>query len=134
MSIIAVADTHAALWYLYADPRLSPVVRLFIHKAVADRQEIAVSSISLVEVAYLVEKGRVPSSAYDDLAYALADPEQVFVEVPLTVAVSDSVRKVSRDEVPDMPDRIVAATGLYYNVPILSRDSRIRTANLKTIW
>jgi predicted nucleic acid-binding protein len=50
------------------------------------------------------------------------------------VSVSDSLRNIPRDEVPDMRDRIIAATGLYYNVPILSRDSRIRTANLKTIW
>jgi PIN domain nuclease of toxin-antitoxin system len=93
-----------------------------------------VSSISLVEVAYLVEKKRVLSTAYDDLARALADPEQLFVEVPVSASIADSLRNVSRDEVPDMPDRIVAATGLYYNVPILSRDSRIRAANLKTIW
>jgi PIN domain nuclease of toxin-antitoxin system len=98
------------------------------------RHDIAVSSISLVEVAYLVEKRRVPLTAYDDLAYALADSEQVFVEAPVSVAIADSLRNVPRSEVPDMPDRIVAATGLYYNVPVLSRDSRIRASNLKTIW
>ncbi len=85
----------------------------FIDAAAIAREDIAVSSISLVEVAYLVEKRRVPRTAYDDLAQALADPEQVFVEAPVSVAISDALRKVSRNEVPDMPDRILAATGLF---------------------
>ncbi len=134
MSIVGVADTHTALWYLYDDPRLSLRVGDFVDAAMLARHDIAVSSISLVEVAYLVEKRRVPLTAYDDLAYALADSEQVFVEAPVSVAIADSLRNVPRSEVPDMPDRIVAATGLYYNVPVLSRDSRIRASNLKTIW
>jgi PIN domain nuclease of toxin-antitoxin system len=33
-----------------------------------------------------------------------------------------------------MPDRIVAATGVYFNVPVISRDGRIRSANLRTVW
>ena len=134
MRIVAVADTHTALWYLYDDPRLSLQVGDVIDAAAIAAQDIVVSSISLVEVAYLVEKGRVPPTAYEDLATALADPEQVFVEAPVSVAISDALRNVSRGEVPDMPDRIIAATGLYYDVPILSRDHRIRASNLKTIW
>jgi len=35
---------------------------------------------------------------------------------------------------PDLPDRVVAATGLYFRVPIISRDRRIRAANLQTVW
>jgi predicted nucleic acid-binding protein len=44
------------------------------------------------------------------------------------------MRRVSRAEVPDMPDRVVAATGVYFGVPVISRDKRIRAANLKTVW
>jgi hypothetical protein len=33
-----------------------------------------------------------------------------------------------------MPDRVVAATGVYFGVPVISRDKRIRAANLKTVW
>ena len=134
MRIVAVADTHTVLWHLYDDARLSLQAGDLIDGAALNREEIAVSSISLVEVAYLVEKGRVPRTAFEDLSSALMDPEQVFVEAPLSMRICDSLRKVSRDEVPDMPDRIIAATGLYYNVPILSRDRRIQTAKLQTIW
>ncbi len=33
-----------------------------------------------------------------------------------------------------MPDRIVAATAVYLGVPVISRDGRIRAANLQTVW
>ena len=83
---------------------------------------------------YLIEKSRLPSSAYDDLALALADPEHVFTEAVFTAAIVQSMRNVSRAEVPDMPDRMIAATAVYFDVPVISRDRRIRAASLNTIW
>jgi PIN domain nuclease of toxin-antitoxin system len=132
--IAAVADTHAALWYLLDDIRLSAPARAIIAEATFARQKIAISAISLVEVVYLVEKGRIVSSAYEDLVRALEDTEHVFVEAAVSAAVVDSMRRVSRAEVPDMPDRIVAATGICLSVPVISRDGRIRGASLTTVW
>jgi PIN domain nuclease of toxin-antitoxin system len=82
----------------------------------------------------LVEKGRLAESAYEALAQALADPEHVFAEAVFTVAIVEAMRKVPRAEVPDLPDRIVAATAAYFGVPVISRDRLIRAAVLKTIW
>jgi PIN domain nuclease of toxin-antitoxin system len=130
--IAAVADTHAALWYLLDDPRLSAPA--LIREATISRNKIAISSISLVELVYLVEKGHLPLTAYEELAESLADPEHVFAEAAVSAAVAASMRLVSRAEVPDMPNRIVAATGLHLGVPVISRDERIRAASLKTIW
>lgn len=48
--IAGVADTHTALWYLFADSRLSSTAKDFINRAAARRQKIAISSISLAEV------------------------------------------------------------------------------------
>jgi PIN domain nuclease of toxin-antitoxin system len=132
--IAAVADTHTALWHLFSDARLSATAETFIHEAAAARRKIAISSISLAEVIYLVEKGRLPPAAYDELVQALADPEHVFTEAAFTSAVVQSMRQVSRAEVPDMPDRMIAATVVYFRVPVLSRDRRILAASLKTVW
>jgi predicted nucleic acid-binding protein len=44
------------------------------------------------------------------------------------------MRLVQHDAVPDMPDRIVAATALYLGVPVISRDGRIRASNVQTVW
>jgi PIN domain nuclease of toxin-antitoxin system len=132
--IAAVADTHTALWHLFDDSRLSAPARVFISEAAGARRKIAISTISLAEVVYLVEKKRLPPSAYQELTQALADPEHVFMEAVFTAAIVQSMRQVPRAEVPDMPDRIVAATAVYFDVPVISRDRRIRAANLKTIW
>jgi len=53
-----------------------------------------------------------PVSAYDDLKKAIADPEFVVEEAAFTADIVDAMRLVSRDEVPDMPDRMIAATGV----------------------
>ncbi len=134
MIISAVADTHAALWHLFDDARLSAAAEGFINEAAAARRKIAISTISLAEVVYLIEKNRLPSSAYDELTQVLADPEHVFTEAVFTAAIVQAMRQVPRDEVPDMPDRMVAATAVYFDVPVISRDRRIRAASLKTIW
>lgn len=123
--IAAVADTHAALWHLFDDARLSPIARALIDQAATERRKIAISSISLAEVVYLVEKGRLPLSAYDELAQALSDPEHVFAEVAFNASIVQSMRQVSRAEVPDMPDRMIAATAVYFDVPVISRDRHI---------
>jgi PIN domain nuclease of toxin-antitoxin system len=132
--IVGLADTHTALWHLLDDKRLSSVAGAFLLDAAKAGNKIAVSSISLAEVVYLVDKRRVPSSAYEDLVNALADPEHLLVEATLSAAVVHFMREVPRSEVPDMPDRIVAATAIHLGVPVISRDRRIRAANLTTIW
>jgi PIN domain nuclease of toxin-antitoxin system len=132
--IAGVADTHTALWHLFDDARLSAAAKAFIDEAATSRRKIAISSISLAEVVYLVEKNRLPSSAYDDLTQALTDPEHVFAEAVFTSAVVQSMRMVPRAEVPDMPDRIIAATAVYFDVPVLSRDRRILSTKLETVW
>jgi PIN domain nuclease of toxin-antitoxin system len=132
--IVGVADTHTALWYLHKNPRLSVTARTFMDDAAQAGHDIALSPISLAEIVYLVEKNRLPVSAYEDLKAALADPEYVIEEAPFTAAVVEALRQVPRAEVSDMPDRIVAATAVYLRVPVISRDGRIRSSNIQTVW
>ncbi len=134
MNIAAVADTHAALWYLLDDERLSLMAKRFIEQAAAGDAQVGVATISLAEIVYLVEKGRVPASAYEALRNALANRQHVFVEIVLSGEVTDAMRQVSRAEVPDMPDRIIAATGISLGVPVISRDGRIQASTVRTIW
>ncbi len=132
--IAGVVDTHAALWYLLKNPRLSTPARAFIDDAAGAGHDVALSPISLAEIVYLVEKGRLPVSAYDELREALRDPDFVLVEAPVTGEVVEAMRQVPRADIPDMPDRIVAATALYLGVPVISRDGRIRASNTQTVW
>ncbi len=113
--IAGVADTHTALWYLLKNPRLSATARGFMDDAARAGFDIVLSPISLAEMVYLVEKGRLPTSAYDELRKALNDPDYVLEEAPFT-------------------DRIIAATALYFGVPVISRDGRIRSSRVQTVW
>jgi PIN domain nuclease of toxin-antitoxin system len=88
------------------------------------------SVISLAEVVYLVEKNRLPKSAYADLKKALHDPDRALQEAPVTAEIIDAMLEVPRADIPDMPDRIVAATAVYFGVPAISRDGRIRASNV----
>jgi PIN domain nuclease of toxin-antitoxin system len=132
--IAGVADTHTALWYLFNDARLSVASGDFIDQAAAAGSQIVVSSISLAEMVYLIEKNRLPANTYPDLKAALDDPDHVFKEAPFTLEIVDAMRQVPRANVPDMPDRIVAATAVYFGVPVISRDGRIRGSNVQTVW
>jgi PIN domain nuclease of toxin-antitoxin system len=132
--IDGVRDTHAALWYLFADPRLSVSAKAAFDAAASSRRKILLSVISLVEVVYLVEKNRLPASAYADLKKALHDPDHVLQEAPVTAEIIDAMLEVSRADIPDMPDRIVAATAVYFGVAAISRDGRIRASNVETVW
>lgn len=132
--IAGIADTHAALWYLLKNPRLSETARNFMDDAARAGQDIGLSPISLAEIVYLVEKNRLSVSAYDEIKKALADPDYVIQEAPFNVAVVDAMRQIHRSDVPDLPDRIVAATAIFLQVPVISRDGRIRSSSVKTIW
>jgi len=54
--------------------------------------------------------------------------------IPLDEDVAMKVMEVPRQDVPDLPDRVIAATALLRGVPVLSRDDRIRSSSIKTIW
>jgi len=132
--IRAVADTHAVLWYLYNDARLSVVARTWIEGAVEAGEQIALSTITLAEMVYLVEKGRIDSAALSRLAAALDESGAVLVEVPIDRHIVQAMTRVPRADVPDLPDRIIAATALYLGVPLVSRDGKIQASDLGAMW
>ena len=62
----AVLDTHAAIWYLVDSARLTAPVYLLIDRAAASGTPAYISAVSLVEVVYLVERGRIAADAFDN--------------------------------------------------------------------
>ena len=132
--IALVADTHAALWYLQDAPRLSRDATLAMESAVRAGDTIAVSAISLVEIAYLVERRRVAPDAFEVVAQSVHDPATGLVLVDLGLTVADVLRGVPRDLVPDMPDRIISATAVHLGLPLVTADGKIRASGIATIW
>jgi PIN domain nuclease of toxin-antitoxin system len=134
VTIAAIADTHAVIWSLFGDSRLSAAARAFIAHAAQSGASVGVSGMTLVEIVYLVEKGRIPRDTLERLLRLLSDPEDVLAEIPVDHAIAEAMRQVDRQQVPDLPDRMIAATALHYQVPLISRDRKIQSAGFETIW
>ena len=130
----AVLDTHTVLWYLENSQELSGVARTTIEDAVRDARDVHVSAISLIETVYLVERRRLPLAAPERFRSALSDPNSGLFVAPLDGGVADALQNIPRDIVPDMPDRIIAATALHLGLPLVTRDRRLQAAGIQTIW
>lgn len=130
----AVADTHALIWYLFDDSRLSRTAKQFIDDAAREGEQIGFSAISVVEIVYLMEKQKIKPDALERLLKETQSGDTALIEVPVTGNVARTMQSISRETIPDMPDRIIAATALELNIPIISRDGKIKVSELKTIW
>ena len=134
MSSAVVADTHTIIWHFERSPKLSTPAHTAIIQAALAGDPIYVPSISIIEVDYLVEKGKLPDIAYTRLVDALIDPDTAFKIAPLDLDVAQAVRRIPRDIVPDMPDRIIAGTALYLGLPLITCDTKIRAVGIATVW
>jgi len=132
--IAAIADTHAIIWYLSDDPRLSQNAAAAFDRARSQGEDIGVSTISLVEMDYLIEKKKIPVGVYQQLLQELADSTSLFKALDLGREVAAAVNNIPRASIPDMPDRIIAATALHLSVPLISRDTKVQISSIKTIW
>jgi PIN domain nuclease of toxin-antitoxin system len=132
--IRVVADTHAMLWYLYNDARLSATALAFMDSIDQAGEQIAISSITLAEMVYLIEKGKIAATAFERVIAVLEQANATLIEVPFDRTIADAMRQIDRTQVPDLPDRIVTATAIQHGVPVISRDRKIRASVVTTIW
>lgn len=132
--IRAVADTHAVIWYLFNDPRLSRTARIAIEEAAAAGDMVAFSSITLAEIVYLAERGRIHKETLSRLLQAMDAEDAVLLEISFDRSIAQAMLQIPRLEVPDLPDRIIAATAISLSVPVISRDGAIQASRLRTVW
>ena len=129
-----VTDTHTLVWYLTRSPRLSSAAFQRMRATVAGGDPLLIPTVCMVEITYLVEKGRIPAAARDGLARHLDQPNSDLRLVPLDRGVAEAVGRIARDQIADMPDRIIAATALHLALPLVTRDRHIRASGIETIW
>ena len=132
--IDAIADTHALIWYLLDSPRLSASALEQFEACRETGVQVGISSISIVEIIYLVEKGRIPPATLPLLEESLSAQPTSLDIVPLSHAIALAVEQVPRERIPDLPDRIIAATALHLGVPLITRDRRIVLSSVETVW
>lgn len=134
MSIQYVVDTHTLLWFLYKDKRLSDLARSTVRATETSGGQVAVSAITLIEILFLVEKNRIQTDALQQTLKAIDQPNAFLVEIPVDRSILEMMRQVERVQVPELPDRIIVATALSLNVPVISHDHKIQSSNVSTVW
>lgn len=131
-----VSDTHSLLWYLDDSTKLPADAVAAFEAAEKSGSPIYVPAIVLVEIRYLVEKGRdVSESDFQLIVAELNNGSSALTFAPLNQRMTENLEQIPRSIVPDMPDRIVAATALTLGLPLISKDSQIqKLTNVKVIW
>lgn len=131
-----VSDTHSLLWYLNDSTKLSDDALSAFEQSERSGSQIYVPAIVLIELRYLVEKGRdISESDFRLIISELNNDSSALTFAPLNQQIAESIEQIPRLTVPDMPDRIIAATALTLGLPLISKDSQIRKlTNVKVIW
>lgn len=114
----ALLDTHFLLWIVLGSSRLAEYPWLERYRP------WGVSPISLLEIQFLGEVGKL-SVRNPELTEALtADPRLVVDEVPLLALVRHAI---PLGWTQDPFDRLLAAHSTARRVPLISADERVRT-------
>ncbi|MGH9751859.1 MAG: type II toxin-antitoxin system VapC family toxin [Blastocatellia bacterium] len=130
-----VADTHTLIWFLINPARLSGAALAVLQAAEAASEPIYVATITIVELRYLVEKRTITEADFQFCLTTLKDPTTAPTAAMLDLAAAEMLAQIPRAVVPDMPDRIIAATALSLGLPLVTADAGIRKlTNITTIW
>ena len=90
--------------------------------------------MTLVELIYLVERGRVPPDGRTRLLAAIDAPASMLAVVAVDRAVTEAALLIDRAAIPELPDRVIAATALNLGVPLITSDLRIRASGIAIVW
>ena len=125
-----VTDTHAFLWYLSEDKRLSKKALEAFEECDSGKDIMIVPSIVLVETLFLCENKRVELK-FEEILSRLQISSNYHV-YPLDERV---VAECLNIKLPDPHDRIIVATAKLLNAELITKDEKIRKAKIiKTIW
>ena len=130
-----VTDTHPIVWALSNDSQLSPRAKATFAEADAGQSIIIIPPIVVIEMIYLNEKGRIPTHLVDDLLAKVSTPGLSYRLGELNSSVIAALRQIPRHSIPEMPDRIIAATAKADGLGLITRNGAITTSGqVSIIW
>ena len=123
-------DTHALLWWLAGNERLSPAAR----GAIADHaNDVLVSAASAWEIAAKYRLGRLPGAAAvaEDVTGCLLD--QGFQPLAITVADGERAGRLP-GPVRDPFDRMLIAQALTLDIALISVERPFDRYGVRRLW
>lgn len=125
-----VTDTMGLVVFL-EDRRLPARLREIYASAATGKTTIHVPAMVLAEILYLAEKKRIELSL-EDVA-AILNRSNGFVESPLDWSVIETA--IQLREIPELHDRLIAATAVKLGLPLLTNDPAIQQSRqVESIW
>jgi len=132
-SVLILLDTHVVVWLASDDSRISGPAQAAIHEARKTERGLAVSDFTLFELSMLFRKRRFDLATTPELF--LAEIERRFVVLPITANIALQAFELPVGYPKDPADRIIGATALIEDMPLLTADREIRKSRaVPTIW
>jgi len=130
---LILLDTHVVIWLSYDHSRISSNAHAAIKTARQRQRGLAISAMSLIEIARLSRHGHILVTP--DLETFLSDIEQRLVIFPINAKIAMQTYDLPPRFPKDPVDRIIAATALIEDIPLLTADREIRASRaVPTIW
>jgi len=131
---VIVLDTHTLIWWADAGSKLSKKARQAI-TVESRRQGLVASAISVFEIVTLERRGRlafkVPAEEW--LTHLRVLPELKIH--PVTDEIAARAGALGEVFPGDPADRLIAATALVLNAPLITHDTKLRDVpSLSTVW
>ena len=128
-----LVDTHVVVWLAFDQDKISKKAKIAIDKARMNAEGLAISDITLLELATLVSKGRIFLNI--SLESFLQEVESRFVVLPISGRACARARALPATYPNDPADRIIGATALVEGLSLLTADREIRRSRaVQTIW
>lgn len=129
----AVIDTHVLLWLFDGSlPTRSTSAANAVAHGLSSRS-LRISIGSFLDLRYLVDSGHRPAVVFDEAERAVDKHGIVVVDCDLSILAAMS--QVPKTAVADPFDRIIAATAISLDLPLVSADRAIQnTLGDRTIW
>jgi len=127
-----VSDTHSIIWHMTDDPKLSIKAKEIFKKVDSGQDYIIIPCIVFFELLYLTEKRKLEVD-FDDFIALVSSSRNYRVE-PLCLPIIEKSKVISRKEIPDPWDRLIAATSMHLDFPLITRDKSMQKVGLKIIW
>ncbi len=126
-------DTHVVVWLAFDETRLSKRARSAIDDALKNGSGLAISDVTLLELAVLANKERIRLNL--SLESFLQEVESRFVVLPITGRACVRALGLPSGYPKDPADRIIGATALVEGLSLITADGEIRRSKaLQTVW